>query len=88
MKNHGVKLKNAQKEVEKLREAWTEKDVQLAAANSSASQQRHVGLLLLVALSTSQFAPSLQAGVGTLLPNTSRPQTCIHTVWFILSPLW
>ena len=44
MKGHGVKLKNAQKEIERLREAWTDKDVQLAEANSSASQQRHVGL--------------------------------------------
>ena len=42
MKGHGVKLKNAQKEIERLREAWTDKDVQLAEANSSASQQRHV----------------------------------------------
>ena len=43
MKGHGVKLKNAQKEIERMREAWTNKDVQLAEANSSASQQRHVG---------------------------------------------
>ena len=42
MKGHGVKLKNAQKEIERLREAWTDKDVQLAEANSNASQQRHV----------------------------------------------
>lgn len=44
MKGHGVKLKNAQKEIERLREAWTDKDVQLAEANSSASQQRHVSI--------------------------------------------
>ena len=43
MKGHGVKLKNAQKEIDRLREAWSDKDVQLAEANSSASQQRHVG---------------------------------------------
>ena len=42
MKGHGVKLKNAQKEIERLREAWTDKDVQLAEANSQASSQRHV----------------------------------------------
>ena len=46
MKGHGVKLKNAQKEIERLREAWTDKDVKLAEANSSASQQRHVGLTI------------------------------------------
>ncbi len=42
MKGHAVKLKNAQKEIERLREAWTDKDVQLAEANSQASSQRHV----------------------------------------------
>ena len=47
MKGHGVKLRNAQKEIERLREAWTDKDVQLAEANSNASQQRHVRLLLI-----------------------------------------
>ncbi len=47
MKGHAVKLKNAQKEVERLREAWTDKDVQLAEANSMASSQRHVSWHLL-----------------------------------------
>ena len=42
MKGHAVKLKNALKEIERLREAWTDKDVQLAEANSNASSQRHV----------------------------------------------
>lgn len=42
MKGHAVKLKNAHKEIERLREAWTDKDVQLAEANSQASTQRHV----------------------------------------------
>ncbi|DBB03075.1 TPA: hypothetical protein ACH3X1_013390 [Trebouxia sp. C0004] len=41
MKGHAVKLKNAQKEIERLREAWRDKDVQLAEANSQASNQRH-----------------------------------------------
>ncbi|KAL0027070.1 hypothetical protein WJX79_003191 [Trebouxia sp. C0005] len=41
MKGHAVKLKNAQKEIERLREAWTDKDVQLSEANGQASSQRH-----------------------------------------------
>ena len=51
MKGHGVKLKNAQKEIERLREAWTDKDVQLAEANSQASSQRHVSRLIPVTMS-------------------------------------
>ena len=35
-------IETLKKEIERLREAWTDKDVQLAEANSSASQQRHV----------------------------------------------
>ena len=42
MKGHASKLKTAQKEIERLREAWTDKDVQLAEANNAASSQRHV----------------------------------------------
>ena len=71
MKGHGVKLKNAQKEIERLREAWTDKDVQLAEANSSASQQRHVGLL-------PQPAPAPPPFPTPALPLASPRDACGH----------
>ena len=42
LKNVAGKLKAAQKEIERLREAWTDKDVKLAEANNAANSQRHV----------------------------------------------
>ena len=45
LKGVSAKLKTANKEIERLREAWTDKDVQLAEANSAANSQRHVSTL-------------------------------------------
>lgn len=45
LRNVAGKLKAAQQEIERLREAWTDKDVKLAEANNAANSQRHVSRL-------------------------------------------
>ena len=42
LKGVSAKLKSAQKEINRLHAAWTDKDVQLVEANSAANSQRHV----------------------------------------------
>lgn len=45
LKGVSSKLKNAQKEIDRLHAAWTDKDVQLAEANIAVNSQRHVRAL-------------------------------------------
>ena len=64
LKGVSAKLKTAHKEIERLREAWTDKDVQLAEANSAANSQRHVGTLRNTCISC---VASNQGSRGTIM---------------------